>query len=134
MPCVRRSSVKMRRGISGLWAALLTVVPSVASAQLWTALDTVPRPNAIIAHDTSVTMGINTDCTNCHTPNNSRLEASKQDILQTLPLFQDYFTFGGFQYAGCDFAKITQRVIPTPDNPDVSFAALETMIRNAASC
>jgi hypothetical protein len=124
----------MRRGIPGLCGALLTVIPSVASAQLWNALDTVPKPNAIIAHDTSVTMGINTGCTGCHNRNNSRLEASKQDILQTLPLFRDYFNFGAFQYAGCEFAKITARVLPTPDNPDISYVAVTDLIQSAESC
>lgn len=106
----------------------------MASAQLWTPLDTVPKPNAIIAHDTSVTMGITPGCTNCHNRGGSRLEVSKQDILRTLPLFEDYFTFGSFQYAGCDFAKIVQRVIPTPDTPEVSYAQVVSSIQSARAC
>jgi hypothetical protein len=124
----------MRRRLFGLGAALLITVPRLASAQLWTALDTVPHPNAIIAHDTSVTMGINTGCTNCHNQAQSRLEASKQDILATLPLFEDYFTFGAFQYSGCDFAKVTGRVLPTPDAPEVSYGATVALIAGASSC
>jgi hypothetical protein len=104
-----------------------------AQAQLWNPLDTVNKPNAIIAHDTSVTMSINTQCTDCHTPNN-RLEVSKREISQTLRLFEPYFVYGAFQYSGCDYAKVVGRVMPTPDDPTISFNQVLQSINQAQAC
>ncbi len=124
----------MRHALFSLSAALLTIAPHLAHAQQWGPLDTVPHPNVVIAHDTSVTMNINTACNNCHDPGSSRLEVSKQDILQTLPLFRPYFNYGAFQYAGCDSAQVTTRVLPTPDAPDVSYAQVLGAIGGASAC
>jgi hypothetical protein len=99
-------------------------------------LDTVPKPNVVLGFDHSVTMGIQRDCSNCHAPGNplTRLEVAKQDILQTMPLFRDYFTFGGFAYKGCGYAEVDQRVLPTPANPDTSFNAVTSMITGLTHC
>lgn len=116
-----------------LGASGLFIYSAPASAQLWNPLDTVNKPNAIIAHDTSVTMAIDTSCTNCHTPNN-RLEVSKREISQTLRLFEPYFVYGAYQYSGCDYAKINSRVMPTPDDPSISFAQVMASINSAQAC
>ncbi len=119
-------------------AAALCLIPSVGRAQLWNALDTVPRPNAIIGYDTSVTMRINTNCSSCHRrglhPTQERVWLARLDLMDTMPLFQDYFTFGGFEYQGCGSARIVRRVTPNVADPDASFAATRELIGNARGC
>lgn len=109
-----------------------------AAAQLWNPLDTVPRPNAILGHDTSVTMGIDPQCDNCHGAGDprTRLDQSKYDILATLPLFRDYFVFGGFEYSGCGYAKINggTRILPTPGAPNTSYNRVYNQIAAAEHC
>ncbi len=99
-------------------------------------LDTVPKPNVVVGFDHSVTMGIQRDCSACHAPGNpnTRLNVAKQDILQTLPLFKDYFVFGGFTYKGCNYAEITSRYLPTPSNPDTSYNQVYNMISTLQHC
>src|SRR5687768_6198619 len=107
----------MKRRVSIGIGILLTAGGSTALADTFVnPLDTVPKPNVVIGFDHSVTMGIQRDCTNCHAPGDplTRLEVAKQDILQTLPLFKDYFVFGGFTYKGCNYAEITSSYLPSP--------------------
>ena len=62
--------------IPALTAALLAasqLAAPDAHAQLWDPLDTKPIPNVIIGLDTSVTMRIRSDCSDCH----------KDDVLST---------------------------------------------------
>lgn len=121
-----------------LFVLAISLWATPAIAQLWDPLDTVPKPNAIIGHDVSVTMGIEADCSACHSPGDprTRLDLSKQQLLQTLPLFKDYFVFGGFQYSGCYYAKINpgSRIMPTPANPDSSYQAVVNEISSAEHC
>ena len=120
------------------WAATTGVllIGAPAMAGFWTPLDTVPRPNFIVGLDTSVTMGIRSDCSSCHGPSNpnTRLNEAKTDILNTLPMFRNYFVFGGFQYSGCSYAKINTRVLPRPDNPPLSYAGVTNMVSSAGHC
>jgi hypothetical protein len=113
---------------------LLSAAPAMAG--FWTPLDTVPHPNFIIGLDTSVTMGIRSDCSSCHGPSNpnTRLNEAKVDILNTLPMFQNYFVFGGFEYSGCNYAKINTRVLPRPDNPPISYNGVTNMVSSAGHC
>ena len=102
-------------------------------------LDTVPSPNAILGIDHSVTMGINEGCTpgGCHPwiPRSAtRLNAAKQTILNTMPLIDQYFVFGGFSYRGCGYAEITNRVIPDPLNPQNSYDATRAMLGPLVNC
>jgi hypothetical protein len=99
-------------------------------------LDTVPKPNVAIGFDHSVTMGIDTSCSNCHAPGSAstRLAAAKVDILATMPLFRDYFVFGGFTYKGCGYAEVTSRYMPTPANPDTSYNNVQAMISALQHC
>lgn len=119
-------------------AATVTLAGGSAFAGFWTPLDTVPAPNFIIGMDYSVTMGIRSDCSSCHGPSNpnTRLNEAKTDILATLPMFQNYFVFGGYKYAGCGSAHIQSgsRVLPTPTNPPASYAAVRAMINGAGHC
>ncbi|MCK6551354.1 hypothetical protein L6R52_36300 [Myxococcota bacterium] len=109
-----------------------------ARAQLWNPLDTVPKPNAILGQDTSVTMGIEADCSSCHGAGDprTRLDLSKYDIVQTLPLFRDYFVWGAFEYSGCDYAKIVggTRILPTPANPTTSYNQVLAQLNAAEHC
>lgn len=121
----------------GKWVALVTVwaAPAGARAELWNPLMMVPHPNVIIAHDTSVTMGIDDNCNNCHVPGSDRLATSKQDIAATLPEFSNYFTYGAYRYSGCGSAKVEQPLIlPTPGNPSVSLAQVLGAIQGAQAC
>ena len=116
------------------------MVPGPAGAQFWSALDTVPDPNLVIGLDTSVTMGIRSDCSSCHEDGlphaETRLGQVREEINETLPLFQNYFTVGGFEYEGCDYAKIRQRIPPNLDPTAVpsSYDATRAMISNATAC
>ncbi|MCB9652939.1 MAG: hypothetical protein H6729_02260 [Deltaproteobacteria bacterium] len=114
-----------------------SVALSTARAELWNPLDAIPKPNAIVGLDSSVTMGITPGCDDCHAPGSpgTKLELVKTSINATLPLFQDHFVFGGFEYSGCGSAKIDARAVPPdPTDPDGSFAALQTMIGAAQHC
>lgn len=99
-------------------------------------LDTVPKPNVEIGFDHSVTMGIEPNCGGCHGPGNpaTRLNIAKQDIQTTLPLFKDYFLFGGFTYKGCGYAEVTSRYLPTPANPELSYNQVRSMINGLNHC
>ncbi|MBK8010389.1 MAG: hypothetical protein IPK13_03515 [Deltaproteobacteria bacterium] len=113
---------------------LVALSPMVASAQLWDPLDVLPRPNAIVGIDSSVTMGITADCTNCHV-SNDRLSMVKSSLLTAMPLFEDEFIFGGFEYSGCGYAKIENRAVPPdPNDPSGSYARVQALISNADSC
>lgn len=107
-----------------------------ASAGFWTPLDTVPQPNFVIGMDTSVTMGIRSDCSSCHSPSNpnTRLNEAKTDILATLPMFKKYFVFGAFDYAGCGSAHVNSRVLPTPANPNASYNAVSSLVSGVGHC
>lgn len=119
-------------------AVAVTITAAPAFAGFWTPLDTVPAPNFIIGMDTSVTMGITPDCSSCHSPSNpvTRLNEAKTDILATLPMFQNYFVFGGYRYSGCGYAKINSgtRVMPTPNNPATSYGQVLSMVNGAGHC
>ncbi|MBK8014469.1 MAG: hypothetical protein IPK13_24355 [Deltaproteobacteria bacterium] len=106
-------------------------------AELWNPLDAIPKPNAIVGIDASATMGISVGCDSCHSPGDpaTRLELVKGSVLATLPLFQDYFLFGGFTYDGCDYAKIGGRAVPpSPDDPDASLAAVTGLVSGTTHC
>lgn len=110
---------------------LLSAAPAMAG--FWTPLDTVPRPNFIVGLDTSVTMGITSDCSSCHA-HPTRLEEAKVDLLATIPMFKNYFVFGGFRYEGCSYAKIVSRRLPLPNTPNTSFTNVMNMIGSAHNC
>ncbi|MBK6685820.1 MAG: hypothetical protein IPG45_15215 [Deltaproteobacteria bacterium] len=113
----------------------LLATAASARAELWNPLMMVPHPNVIIAHDTSVTMGIDDNCNNCHIPGRDRLATSKLDIAATLPEFSNYFTYGSYRYSGCGSAKIEQPLImPTPQSPAVSLAQVLGSIQGAQAC
>lgn len=109
-----------------MWAVLLLFAPRLAGAQvLWSALDTRPKPNMIIAFDTSTTMQIAPGCNpdGCHAdyrpswgaarigkpwgPDPSigwpgvRLQQATVELTQTLQLFAYDFIYGGFRYDTC---------------------------------
>jgi len=117
-------------------ATALSVSP--AEAQLWSALSGKARPHMVVGFDTSVTMGINSNCTACHRDNPGitvRLDDAKQEILQTLPLFKDYFYYGGFRYQGCGAAHVQGApIMPDRNNPAGSLASVMSMIGNASEC
>lgn len=126
---LRRSAIL---GVPLLAAGVLS--SALAHAQLWDPLDVLPRPNAIVGIDSSVTMGITADCLNCHV-SNDRLSMVKSSLLTAMPLFEDEFVFGGFEYSGCGYAKIENRAVPPdPSDPEGSYARLQTLIANADSC
>ncbi|MEQ9498719.1 MAG: PilC/PilY family type IV pilus protein [Deltaproteobacteria bacterium] len=125
--------------------ALLVCVPAAAHAELWSPLDTVPKPNAIVGLDTSVTQGVYPNCSTrlCHArgyPNGNlsfdqtRLFHAEQDLLATLPLVEDYFNLGYFEYTGCNEAKVVQQLPPDPFDPETRHAQIYNAIRNARSC
>ena len=129
--------MKMRKlvGLAGVGALALSGSP--AWADFAHPLDTVPKPQVVVAFDTSVTMGITPDCGSCHSNGfhpATRLSVAKTDILATLPMFRDYFVYGGFRYSGCNYAKIDARVLPNPNNPDASYASVSNMISGAGHC
>ncbi len=112
-----------------------------ARAEFWTALDTEPKPNVVIAVDSSVTMGIEPNACGgnhrCHAnPFNTRtrLSVAKRDLLATIPSFQDYFAFGGFRYRGCGSARVQSRIIPNNQDLEGSFNATYNMIQNTGHC
>ena len=115
-----------------------------AQAEFWTALDTVPKANAIIALDASVTMGIDMGACGgggghvCHRFDplhpNTRLNRVKDDLLATLPSFQDYFAFGGFRYRGCGRARARGHVYPNNENLVESYDLTREMIENTLHC
>lgn len=117
-------------------AALMFASPAMAG--FWTPLDTVPRPNFVIGLDSSVTMGISPDCSPraCHGSGDprTRLNIAKTDILATLPMFEPYFVFGGYNYSGCGSARVNSRVMPNPGNPAASFGAVSAMVGAAGHC
>ncbi|MFO0726909.1 MAG: hypothetical protein U1E65_24200 [Myxococcota bacterium] len=110
---------------------------ATAEAQLGNPLDSKPRPNLIVAFDTSITMGITSDCSHCHEQSwgyTSRLQDAKVEILNTLPIFKDLFVFGGVQYEGCGSAHVKNFVIPNMGNLPGSYAAVTGMIAGAVEC
>ena len=127
----------------------LTMLPMTeARAEFWTALDTVPTPNVLIALDNSVTMGITPgSCQGdpehrCHGGGNfpdpnldpTRLGTAKRDLLATIPSFKDYFAFGGFRYRGCGRARATNHEYPDNTDLDDSFNRVEALIRGTNTC
>lgn len=121
--------------------SLLLGVPMAtapARAELWSALDTVPRPNAVIGYDTSVTMRIDENCNSCHRDGlpeeDERVWIAREQLLDALPLFEDYFVFGGFQYEGCGAAGIARRALPNVADPDASYQATYDLLRDARGC
>lgn len=128
-----RSSTKL--GV--LVAAGSVAFPAVGSAQLFSPLDTVPKPNLVVGFDTSVTMNIDTGCNNCHSPGDprTRLEAAKVDIRSTLPLFDPYFNLGYFQYRGCGSANVVdaRTVLPSVDGSS-NLGLIDSRINAATAC
>lgn len=114
------------------------LLASSARAELWNALDTVPRPNAIIGYDTSVTMRINVGCTGCHsgpyTAPWERVAIARADLLDTMPIFEDYFNYGAFEYRGCGSAHIQSRTMPNATDPATGNADAMTLISNVRGC
>ena len=123
-------------------AGLLCAAP--AQAQLWSALDTHPKPNLIVGMDTSVTMAITPNCNGCHKvpfDSRQRLAYAKRDLRAVLPLFQQLFAYGGFLYSGSNYAKIRRGrglgnrsvapVFPNPADLSGSYARLDAIIRDA---
>ncbi len=108
-----------------------------ARAQFADPLASKPKPNMVVAFDTSVTMGITSNCSGCHRDSpwiTSRLQDAKVQISNTLPLFKDLFVFGGLRYEGCGSAHVAQWVIPNMANLPGSFAAVQGMIAGAWEC
>lgn len=114
-----------------------------ARAQLWDPLDTHPTPNMIVGVDTSVTMRIRSDCSDCHKQPyhpRQRMAEATADLSAVLPLFQERFAYGGYVYSGSGSAKIRRDSgrfgdslrprIPNPSDLGGSYQSLETMIRN----
>lgn len=134
-----------------LYAAVVRIVPTIAvifvatlpggraSAQLWNPLDTKPKPNILVAFDTSVTMAIKSDCSDCHRGGASppyRLDEAKTDIRAVMPFFQDLFAYGGYAYQGCGSAHVVSgsRCYPDPTNLEASFTCVDNMIARAGFC
>ena len=138
LPEASRKRTSHRARWCPCWIATAALfAPHVAAAELWNPLDAIPKPNAIVGIDTSVTMGISADCGSCHSPGDSatRLELVKSSVLATLPLFDDYFLFGGFTYNGCGYAKVGDRALPpNPTDPDASLAAVTGLVSGATHC
>ena len=126
--------------IQGLTAALVTalfVYAGPAKAQLVDPLGARPKPNLIALFDTSVTMGITSDCRNCHQSNpraTSRLQEAKVEIQNVLPIFKDLFNFGGVQYQGCGYAQVAKWVVPEADHPHDNLRRLQELIADASAC
>lgn len=128
----------MKRLETILMTASLVCPATLARAQLWNALDTVPRPNAVIGYDTSVTMRIDVACSSCHRrglpPSLERANVARLDILDTMELFRDYFIFGAFEYQGCGAAHIEARALPRVGDPDGSYTDARTVLLDARGC
>lgn len=110
-------------GASGAIVVLALLPAQVHAQVLWSALDTKPKPNLIIAYDVSVTMQIASNCNpeGCHaiwrgdgppilpgSPWNPqpgwpgiRLQGATEELIHTLPLFKSEFIYGGFRYDTC---------------------------------
>ena len=118
--------------------SLLFQHPSTASGELWNPLDTVPRPNAIVGYDTSVTMRINVGCTECHIgvppQPEERATLARLDLLATMPLFRENFVFGAFEYQGCVEASIRASSFPDVGDPEASYQSARSVIQNARGC
>ncbi|MCC7385938.1 MAG: hypothetical protein IT384_29080 [Deltaproteobacteria bacterium] len=119
-------------------AAVLTASHE-ARAQLWNPLDTKPKPNMLVAFDTSVTMAIKSDCSGCHRQGAAppyRLDEAKEDIRAVMPLFEDLFAYGGYLYRGCGVAHVVpgSRCYPDPNNLEASFDCVDNMIASAGFC
>lgn len=118
-------------------AAALSVFSLPAHAQFADPLASKPKPNMVVAFDTSVTMGISSNCSGCHRDSpwiTTRLMDAKVQISNTLPLFKDLFVFGGVRYEGCGSAHVAQWVIPNMGNLPGSFANVMGMINGASEC
>ena len=128
----------MKRLTIGILGVLLLCSAAPAYAELWSALNTIPKPNAVIALDTSVTMRINIRCTNCHREGLSRRRQryflAREDILATIPLFRNNFIFGAMEYQGCEFASIRRRSPPNAADPNQSYADAYSLIRDVRAC
>lgn len=126
--------------IRGLPAALVTALvlcAGPAQAQLVDPLGARPKPNLIALFDTSVTMGITSDCRNCHQTNpraTSRLDEAKVEIQRVLPIFKDLFNFGGVQYQGCGYAQVAKWVLPDAAHPHDNLRRLQDLIADARAC
>lgn len=118
--------------------AAATSFPGMARAELWSALDTKPKPNLVIGYDTSVTMRINENCTDCHRRTlaeaDERAFVVKRQLQDTMPLFDDYFVFGAFEYQGCGAAHIRARTLPDPSDIPGSYAATWSLLENIVPC
>ncbi|MCC7381224.1 MAG: hypothetical protein IT384_05305 [Deltaproteobacteria bacterium] len=116
---------------------MATLVSASAQAQLWNPLDTKAKPNLLVGFDTSVTMGITSDCSNCHgnwpgPP--KRIEDAKVQIRNTLPMFENLFVYGGYKYEGCGSANVTYRCYPNPSDLAASYTCVDNMIASAGNC
>lgn len=126
-----------RRIVGGAAAAALSILSLPAYAQFADPLGAKPKPNLIVGFDTSVTMGISSNCSGCHRDNpwiTSRLQEAKVDIRATLPLFKDLFIMGGFQYQGCGSAHIARWEIPNMADLPGSYTRVDNMIASAWEC
>lgn len=112
-----------------------------AHAQLWDALDTLPKANMIFGIDTSVTMRITPSCNGCHKQpraDGQRMTQVRQELLNTLPLFRTSFAYGGFVYSGSGFAKVRRDAgwrgvslaprVPDATNIETSYNRVVSMI------
>lgn len=126
--------------MKGLTAALgmaLVLSSGPVEAQLADPLGARPKPNLIALFDTSVTMGITSDCRNCHQKDasvTSRLQEAKVEIQHVLPIFKDLFNFGGVQYQGCGYAHVAKWALPDADHPHESLKQLQDLIAAAWEC
>jgi hypothetical protein len=92
-----------------------------ARAELWTPLDSIPTPNAIVGVSHGVTAGMEQTCSGHHP---TRLSEVKGELTTTLDTFERYFIFGGFTYNGCGSANVSWRQMPNPVNPTASYTSL----------
>ena len=132
---ITANEVAAKRAILGVPLLAAGVLSSaLAHAQLWDPLDVLPRPNAIVGIDSSVTMGITADC-----PQLSRFKRPTVDG-------EEFFADGhaicsktssssvASSTTGCGYAKIENRAVPPIRRPRGPYARLQTLIANADSC
>lgn len=102
-----------------------------ARAELWTPLDSIPTPNAIVGVSHGVTAGMEYSCSGHHP---TRLSQVKGELTTTLDTFERYFIFGGFTYNGCGAANVSWRQMPDPVNPNNSYTSLVNRINTLGHC
>ncbi len=132
-----RKRIAVLAALGSLWAV-------DAEAQLWSALDTHPKPNLIVGMDTSVTMAITPNCNGCHKvpfDSRQRMALAKRDLRAVLPLYKQLFAYGGFLYSGSNYAKVRRNsglrgvsvrpTLPNPADLEGSYRRLDAIVAAA---